>query len=253
MTIVERPAALSDQLVMVLEQRINQGEFPPGARLPSERELCSEFGVSRVVVREAIARLKSDGYVETRQGAGALIPAQPGRLSYRLSGRNLLGREDLRHVMELRFAVEVLAAELAAKRHRASDIKAMHRALTVMDFCVREGTDGSEADDRFHQAIAAATRNPHLERFVDFLRFQFGATRRVTWSAEAHRRREARDAQREHERLFAAIRGGDANGAGKVAKKHLSSSAARLGLQEIEPVSARRVGADGARIHDKSK
>src|SRR3954470_2671282 len=100
MATIERPAVLSDQVVAVIERRIRAGKIAPGARLPSERELCAEFGVSRIVVREAIARLKGDGYIETRQGAGASVPAQPGILSYRLPAGRRIGQQDLLHIME---------------------------------------------------------------------------------------------------------------------------------------------------------
>src|SRR3954470_12843465 len=101
MATIERPAVLSDQVVAVIERRIRSGKIAPGARLPSERELCAEFGVSRIVVREAIARLKADGYVETRQGAGATVPAHPGFLTYRLRQGSRVRQQDLAHVMEL--------------------------------------------------------------------------------------------------------------------------------------------------------
>src|SRR5579862_7969922 len=131
-TMVSRPGVLSDQVVARLEQRIRSGEIVPGDRFPSERELCAEFGVSRAVLREAIARLKSDGFVETRQGAETVVPARPGRLSYRLTGRGAVGRADLAHIMELRVAVEVIAAELAAQRRLSTNLTAMRRALAEM-------------------------------------------------------------------------------------------------------------------------
>src|SRR5829696_683039 len=125
MTIIERPGVLSDQIVAALERRIRSGKVAPGTRLPSERELCAEFGVSRIVVREAIARLKADGYVETRQGAGASVPARPGFLTYRLSPGSHLPKQDLAHIMELRFTVEVVATQLAALRRKDSDLVVM--------------------------------------------------------------------------------------------------------------------------------
>jgi GntR family transcriptional repressor for pyruvate dehydrogenase complex len=239
-TELRRPTALSEQLVRVVEGRVRRGQLPQGARLPTERELCAEFAVSRAVVREAIARLRADGYVETRQGAGAFVPVGAGRLSFRLGTQGPADRVELRHVMELRLAVEVAAAELAARRHTPADLAAMQGALAAMSEAIRTRSDGSEADDRFHAAIAAATRNPHLRRFVEFLRHQFGATRRPTWSAEGHGRGEPRLAQREHERLFAAIRARDGRAARRAARAHLVSSARRLRL--VEPsarVSAR--------------
>jgi GntR family transcriptional regulator, transcriptional repressor for pyruvate dehydrogenase complex len=230
-TAIERPAVLSDQVVAVLERRIRSGKIAPGARLPSERELCSEFGVSRVVVREAIARLKGDGYIETRQGAGASVPAQPGFLSYRLPAGARIGQQDLSQIMELRFAVEVVATQLAALRRKDSDLAAMQSSLQSMHEAVRSGADGSRADDEFHHAIAASTQNPHLKRFVEFLRYQFGATRRATWNARAHKNGETQRAQLQHEQILALIRNRDVEGAGRVAADHLVASAARIGLR----------------------
>jgi GntR family transcriptional repressor for pyruvate dehydrogenase complex len=230
-----RPVALSEQVVTDLERRIRTGKIAPGAKLPSERELCEEFGVSRLVIREAIARLKGDGYIETRQGAGAQVPAKPGRLSFRLPADARLSSKNLRFIMELRLAVEVVAAQLAAKRRTDADLAAMMAALEAMRTAVKDKADGSQADDDFHQAIAGGSKNPHLTRLVEFLRYQFGATRRATWNAKSHRSGETMLAHRQHERLFDAIKAKQADRAGKVATEHLNSSAGRLGLGGLEP------------------
>ncbi len=202
----------------------------PGETLPSERELCAEFAVSRTVLREALARLRGDGYLESRQGAGTIVAAHPGRLSYRFPTSAALGREDLKCIMELRVAVEVAAAELAAKRRLTADLKAMRTALNLMGDAVRARTDGSEADDQFHHAIAAASRNPHLWRFVEFLRHQFGATRRPTWNEHAHRSGVPGKAQEEHVQLYKAISAKAPEVASRLAREHLVSSAKRIGL-----------------------
>ena len=126
--------------------------------------------------------------------------AQPNRLSYRFATDGSVGQEDLAHIMELRVAVEVVATELAAQRRNTPDITAMRRALTATRAAVRDASDGSEADDQFHYAIAAVTQNPHLKRFVEFLRHQFGATRRTTWAPgriKAARRQSSRPRQRQ--------------------------------------------------------
>jgi len=157
-TVVERPAVLSDQVVAILEKRIRNGEIHPGDRLPSERELCAEFGVSRAVLREAIARLKSDGYVETRQGAETVVPAQPGRLSYRFASDGSVRQEDLAHIMELRVAVEVVAAELAAQRRTSRDVVAMRRALTAMRAAVRDAYPAIKEPDLTRLAAVEAER-----------------------------------------------------------------------------------------------
>src|SRR5579859_6480486 len=70
---VARSASLSEVVSRDLETRIRSGEFRPGSQMPSEKQLGTMLGVSRPVVREAVARLKADGFVETRQGAGMFV------------------------------------------------------------------------------------------------------------------------------------------------------------------------------------
>jgi GntR family transcriptional repressor for pyruvate dehydrogenase complex len=235
-----RPPRLTDHLVRELERRIGGGAFA-GGRLPTEKQLCLEYRVSRAVVREAVARLQADGYVETRQGAGAFVAARPGLRSFRLPDDGGLDRSALQHVLELRLAVEVAAAGLAARRRRPRDLGAMREALAAMAEAVRARRDGAQADDRFHAAVAAATHNPQLTRLVEFLRFQFWRTRRPTWSARGHAGGQPAIAQREHEQLYAAIAAGDARAARAAARGHLLSSGARLGLADPEAGPAPRV------------
>lgn len=223
-----RSAGLSADIGSELEERIRSGHYGPGARLPTEMGLAAEFGVSRSVVREAVARLKADGLVESRQGAGMSVAARPGQGSFKLvpSAPN---QQSLDHIFELRALVEGGAAELAAKRRTAADLAAIYAALQGMAEAVRLGADGAEDDDAFHQAIAAATHNPQVERFIAFLNAQFSESRRPTWDAEGHASGRGRAAQGEHERIYAAIAAGDPAGARVAASCHLYQAAARLG------------------------
>ena len=229
---IRRPPSLTDEVFRALEERIRGGAYEPGDRLPTEKQLSSFFGVSRTVVREAISRLKADGFVETRQGAGAFVAVEPGLLSFKLIQGGGAGEDDLKHIFELRLAVEVSAAELAADRRTDDDVRAMRTELENMAQALRAETDGSEADDRFHRAIAAATHNPYLRRFVEFLGHHFSDTRRPTWSASGRDAGKPEAAQREHESLFAAIVAGDARAARVAAENHLRQSARRTGLME---------------------
>ena len=106
-------AGLSADIGAALEQRIRSGAYAPGARLPTEMALAAEFGVSRAVVREAVARLKADGLVASRQGSGMSVAARPDSGSFKLAPGTPAG-EALSHIFELRALVETGAAELAA-------------------------------------------------------------------------------------------------------------------------------------------
>lgn len=220
-----RPLSLCDEVFRALEERIRSGEFPPGGRLPTEKQLAERFGVSRAVVREAVSRLKADAYVETRQGAGAYVMAQPGNRSFRLGAAGGT-RKEIAQVFELRLLAETGAAELAARRRTARDPQDLKREWLSMEEALRGGTGGAAADDAFHRAIAAATHNGQIRRFMEFIGSRFSETRHPTW-ADA---KLARAAQKEHGRILVAIEAGDPRAARAAAQAHLRNAARRLGL-----------------------
>lgn len=226
-----RSAGLGDALAGRLAAAIRTGEFRPGARLPTEKQLVERFHVSRAVVREAIARLKADGFVETRQGAGAFVAARPGLANFRI-GENgaAIPAQDLPHIFELRAVIEAGMAELAAQRRSAADLAALRTAFAGMEKALQDpaaDVDGAAADDAFHAAIAAAAQNPYLAQFAAFLAQHFSASRAVTWMPAAIAAGSAQASQAEHAKLLAAIEAGDAFAAGQAARAHITQAAAR--------------------------
>ena len=203
--------------------------------MPTEKQLAERFGVSRTVIREAVSRLKADGSVETRQGAGAFVSANPGANAFKLAHGAPPDTRDLTHILELRITVETAAAELAARRRTKEDIETMHSHWERMDEAVRQKADRSVLDGCFHGSIGAATHNPYIRRFIEFLGHQFAETRRRTWSAEGHRVGMPAEANREHERIFRAIAAGDPWAARHTAAAHLRATGRRMGLDMGEP------------------
>lgn len=157
------------------------------------------------------------------------VSASPGLRNFQVVV-DAATRDEIRQLLELRQAVEVAAAELAAQRRTDDELKAIREAMQRMDAAIRAQGDGIEADDAFHAAVAAATHNPYLRRFIMFLGHHFSDTRRPVWTEEGHRHGMPREAQREHERIFAAIAAGDGRSARVAAAAHLQRSAARLGF-----------------------
>ncbi len=104
---------LAEQVMARIGADIRGGRLAPGARLPTEQELTTEFGVSRTVVREAVAALRADGLVVTRRGSGAYV-ADPAAGPFRIVPPRATSLPDIINVMELRLAVEVQAAALVA-------------------------------------------------------------------------------------------------------------------------------------------
>ncbi|MDP2135760.1 MAG: FadR/GntR family transcriptional regulator [Sulfuritalea sp.] len=231
MSRIARPLRLSEEVSGDLQRRITRGELKPGDRLPTEKALGDAFGVSRAVVREAIARLKADGLIETRQGSGAFIVEVPKTINLRFwqgAGPEL---EELHDIFELRAMVEGAVAELAAQRRDASDLLLMAEHLRAMDEAMASGRDGTEADDNFHIAMARATHNAYIGQLVEFLGRHFSDSRKLSWQGTRNERAHPQEAQREHRALFAAISHGNGATARRCALEHLRATAERFGIQ----------------------
>jgi GntR family transcriptional repressor for pyruvate dehydrogenase complex len=228
---VARPSQLSESISQTIEQWIREGTLAPGVRLPTEKALATQFGVSRAVVREAISRLKAEGLVTTRQGAGAFVSAHPEAAAFRLDrARGGDALDALAHVFELRYIVETAAAAMAARRRCDADLARMAAALEAMETALAQGDDGTDADSAFHAAVALATGNPAVGRFIRFMGGQFFETRVPTWDTRGHAEGWARASQAEHRRMFEAIVAQDAGAARSAARAHLVGAAGRLGI-----------------------
>ncbi len=232
-TTLSRREHLPDEIARLLSDEIASGNLGPGDRLPTEASLSSSFGVSRAVVREAIARLKHEGLVETRQGLGAFVAANPTGQSFRIESDRLIDPDDLRHVLELRLHVEMGAAMLAAERHSDAQLARIRGALRDIADAIAVDADGVPADTEFHHAIAEAANNPYYRDFMVFL------ADRMRQSIAAARSNTARfqwtpKVQAEHERICTAIGSRDPEEAREAVRAHLVNAARRLGV----PISA---------------
>ena len=161
-----RKVAVHEQIVARLRRAIHLGDFAPGDRLLSERDIAERMEVSRESVREAFQVLERDGYVVSRRGpTGGHTVTTLRKPAAKALERLNAERDGLTQLMEFRRANECLAARLAACRRTRSDVKAMHRSISDL----RNATDIAEfrrADANFHLAVAAAARNSYVERAV---------------------------------------------------------------------------------------
>lgn len=227
---IARPLRLSEEVYGDLQRRIARGGLKPGDRLPTEKALGDSFGVSRAVVREAIARLKADGLIESRQGSGAFVVEAPKTINLRLWQGDGPELRELRDIFELRAMVEGAVAELAARRHDRNDLRVMTEHLQAMDDAMAGDSDGTEADDNFHIAMAKATHNAYVSHLVEFLGRHFSDSRKLSWQG-TRGKLYPREAQREHRALFEAISSGDAEAARLRALDHLRGTAGRFGIE----------------------
>ena len=225
-----RTPALADRLNAIISSQILSGERAAGSRLPTETQLADEFGVSRTVVREAIARLRSDGLVITRQGVGAFVADTLQGMPFRIliESDPTAPRQHARELLELRLGFETEAAALAAERGTPSQVAEISRALDRMLAQAEDAGDrGVEADLQFHRAIALATNNAMYKSFLAFLerhlRQQLLTTRRNTAGAGR-----IAEIGAEHRKILTAIAAHDAEAARKAMRRHLRNGIDRL-------------------------
>lgn len=161
--------SLSEQIAEKLRTRLESGALQPGDRLPTEQALGEMYGVSRTVVREAIATLRADGLVSARQGSGMFVrelPAQPLGLSLLKTSPDRIS--SIIETLELRAAVESEAAALAAERRSPAELEKIREQFAAIGVAVAAGELAEEQDFSLHLAIAEASHNRH---FVEFFRF----------------------------------------------------------------------------------
>jgi GntR family transcriptional regulator, transcriptional repressor for pyruvate dehydrogenase complex len=228
--------SLSHALVERLTSDITAGRLAPGSRLPTEQEMIATTGVSRTVVREAVAALRSEGLVVTRQGVGAFVAAAPRR-PFRIEGGELHSLREVIEVMELRIGIEIEAAGLAAERASASQLSRIGEAYEAIDRAIGRGDAGVDQDFAFHRSIAAATDNPQFVSFLEYLgRFIIPRqTIRVADDRPTDRRAYLTKIQDEHRDILDAVRAKAAPTARAAMRRHLVNSRKRYqGLAALE-------------------
>ncbi|HCS60927.1 MAG TPA: GntR family transcriptional regulator [Microbacterium sp.] len=161
-----------------LRALIADGDLKPGARLPSEGELCERLGVSRGPLREAIRTLSALGVIDTRHGSGSYVSElHAADLIRGLSLTvGLLPLESIIELYELRRALEAHAASLAAARIDDETIVRLDHLLTRLE-SVTDDEGQSELDNEFHSAIAQVAGNDALATLLDVLRARSRAYR----------------------------------------------------------------------------
>jgi DNA-binding FadR family transcriptional regulator len=224
MTIRRYP--LVQQVSDVLRERIRNGEWPLGGKIPSENDFAAELEVGRSTVREAIRQLVGSGMLAARQGAGVFVIATEEAEEWATT----LRKAGIADVIEVRLAIEVEAARLAAIRRTDDDLAIIQRALAV-----REGVSSGKrieivaTDLAYHTAIVEAAGNPVLARlFATFLpRLEQAMLDYLdVLDLPASPRHLAGD---EHRDLVSAIWRRDVAAAERIARDHLERMREKLG------------------------
>ena len=220
---------LSRGLFEQLSEQIKSGRLAAGARLPTEEELSRAARVSRTVVREAVAALRADGLVVTRQGVGAFVSAAPQQAPFRIDQEGMRSIQDVLHVMELRLGVEIESAGLAAERATKPQLRAIAAALDAMARAATQGKDAIDQDLELHRAIAEATGNEQFPRFLQFIGRHLIPRRIVSGMPQSMggRRAYLDLLQEEHQAIVDAIQSRDPKAAREAMRRHLTRSVER--------------------------
>ncbi len=223
-----RPVRASSDVIQQIRASILSGTFRPGDRLPTEREMAQQFGVSRVTVRDALRALEASGLIRVKVGGqGGPYVAEPdiGLLSDSLGAHFQLQGTTFRELAEARLALETTAARLAAERASEEDLASLKSAILGPirpDYGSAPGSAAMSLD--FHTTLVAASHNRALLTM-------FMATRALIQEAfdqlHAQQPDMADAARRAHTALYKAIARRDAEGAVRIAREHLDEFAVR--------------------------
>lgn len=231
------PRTSSRELAALLAARIHSGALAAGERLPSERQLVAEFGVSRPMVREALRALRERRLIEVEPSRGAFVRAsssaglQPLDVEYRRRGATA------RNLSEARLMLESEAAGLAATHADAADLERLRTAVVRLETSPTP-LDRVRNDLAFHAALAAASHNPVIETmFASIQGLTVELMVRSAGDAEVVRRSEPF-----HRQAYEAVVARDPGAARAAIQAHLSIAASTYGEdydQSLETTAAR--------------
>ena len=220
-----RPTRASSDVIAQIRRAILSGQYRPGDRLPTEREMAQQFGVSRVTVRDALRALEANGLVKVKVGGqGGPYVAEPdiALLSDSIGTHLHLRGTTFQELAEARQALETTAAQLAALRATDADLVALQAAIQGPIRPPHGDTAASSLD--FHTALVAASHNRALIAM-------FTATRALIQEAfdvlHARQPDMALAARRVHAELYQAIAAGDGESAVRIMREHLTEFAER--------------------------
>jgi GntR family transcriptional repressor for pyruvate dehydrogenase complex len=224
-------ASLSDKIVDQITDLISRDVLKPGERLPSERDLCTMFGVGRTSVREALRSLSVMGILDGRVGEGTFVCDNSSKyLEKSMQWGLLLDRKTVQDLIETRLMLETETASLAAQRATPADVRGIGAALAAME-------DSIDADDRFlehdlsfHLLMARATQNPILNNLLTMIRTYLQEWIKGSLAEPTSREKtgRARKSLAEHREIFNALQHGDEEGCRKAMKTHIISSSVDL-------------------------
>lgn len=217
---------LADTVFDRIQRSIKSGAYAVDERLPTEHALAAEFQVSRPVVRDALQRLRDQGMIYSRRGAGSFVREQGVREP--LGFGQMENLSDLQHCYDFRLTIEPEAAAMAAQRRTPEALAKIKTALNLLRDATNRQAHRADADFMFHLSIAQASVNPYfvtamqaLEEHIAVGMRLHGLSLRRTSDGLSH-------VLVEHTAICEAIGNGDAKAASTLMRTHLQGSRDRL-------------------------
>jgi GntR family transcriptional repressor for pyruvate dehydrogenase complex len=214
---------LYQQIADKIRTFIDKGNFAPGARLPPERDLAQQLGVSRPSVREALIALEIEGSVEVRMGAGVYVC----NLTQRKPQAQAAMGESPIELMRARAAIEGTVALLAGAKTTRDALLLLRQALDGMRLAMTQNQSPLTFDRQFHVGIAAMTGNAVLERLVGELFDERHSPIAARLSAHSESGQTWASALQEHETILRALESHDVLAAQTAVRMHLQASEQR--------------------------
>jgi GntR family transcriptional repressor for pyruvate dehydrogenase complex len=218
--------SLADLVFERMHRAIKSGAYQSDERLPTEHDLAIEFEVSRPIIREALRRLRDQGLIYSRRGAGSFVRSVG--LKQPLGFGQLENVADLLNCYEFRLTMEPAAAEAAATRHAPQTLAAIRDALELMRDATNRQAHREDADFQFHLAIARAANNPYFSTAMEALKDHIAVGMRFHGVSIKRDNAGLSRVFAEHEAIADAIAAGEGLRARELMHAHLTGSRARL-------------------------
>jgi len=221
-----RSSRLFEEICEQIRGQMSSGRIKPGDKLPPERDLAGQFGVSRAAVREALRALEVSGLIELRKGAkgGAFLREESAPLTQSFEDMIDLGRVSMRDLTETRILITEVVVRLACERGRKKDFDAIERDIEQLEAAVARGEGRSDTIyiTNFYDLLAAATGN-------QMLRYVTHAIARILANLiNANQPAPMTDLGERRRAILKALRARDADKAGKLLTEHLMRVHARM-------------------------
>jgi GntR family transcriptional repressor for pyruvate dehydrogenase complex len=226
--------SLSEEISRQIMRLVSSGDLRPGQKLPSERELCTRFGVGRSSLREALRCLTIVGVLETRVGEGTFLALNGDKFIGTVLGwRVATEHKSVENLMTVRVALESETAANAAIHSTPESIDELEDILRRMNASLDDRVPFTTADAAFHLAIAKASDNELIFDLLTLIRSQLeqGLLRVGAWPGGPA------TACKEHRRILDAIRNRDAESAKAAMRDHISEALKRYQRAHLAPAN----------------